>query len=89
MATLGETVDSTTWINIVSSLSLVVDQAYTLQNVGPTTLLLSEQTSTPISGTPFHEVGPGETKGVAPATGLGIWIQSRYASTTIAITEAD
>ena len=87
MATQKQTADNETWINIVTTLSLVVGTVYTIQNVSPGVAMLSEKTTIPVAASPFHKVGPGEYQSVTPDTGLGLWIKGTNSSITIAVTE--
>ena len=88
MPTQKQIADEVTWINIVDTLSLVVDTAYSLQNVSPDIVMLSEMATSPVEGSPFHEVYPGQSIPVTPESGLGVWIKGTFKTVTIAITEA-
>ena len=87
MPTQEQIADEVTWINIVDTLSLVVATEYTIQNVSPDIVMLSEKATIPVEGSPFHTIGNGEWQSVTPDTGLGLWIKGTFKSVTIAITE--
>lgn len=87
MPTQNQTADNETWINIVTTLSLVVGTVYSLQNISSDVLMLSEKSTIPIAGSPFHKVSSGEWQSVTPDTGLGLWIKGIFSSITVAITE--
>jgi len=87
MATQNQTADNETWINIVSTLSLVVGTEYTIQNVSSDVALLSEKSTIPVDGSPFHKLNPGEYQSVTPETGLGLWVKGKLSGITIAVTE--
>lgn len=87
MPTQNQIADEETWINIVDTLSLVVGTVYSLQNVSPDIVMLSEKATIPTDASPFHKVFPGQYQSVTPDTGLGLWIKGTLSSITIAITE--
>ena len=88
MPTQNQIADEITWINIVDTLSLVVGTVYSLQNVSPDIVMLSEKATIPVEGSAFHEVYSGQSIPVTPDTGLGLWIKGTFKSVTIAITES-
>ncbi len=89
MTTQKTDAGNTTWINLVTDLSLVVGIGYTIQNVGSGSVaLLSEKSSTPVAGTPFHTLFPGQYQDITPETGLGLWIKGKNANVTVSVTES-
>jgi hypothetical protein len=94
MATQGQAVTGAAWVNIVSTLSLVVGTIYTLQNVGATNVhvKLIEAATEPADSDPAHILKQLDMIPATPATGLGLWVKcdlagADVAASVIAVTE--
>lgn len=87
MTTQGSNLDNTTWVNIVTDLSLVVGTTYTLQGTAGYPLRLVESASEPTGASPFHILEGYKMYDYTVVSGLGIWIQSTSGNSNIAVTE--
>ena len=88
MTTLFCRTDSTTWKDVVSDLSLVVGETYTIQNVSSDIILMAEKSTTPSNDGPYHRILPSAFQSITPDTGLGIWIRGFISGITLAVTES-
>ena len=89
MATQGKNVTDSAWINIVSSLSLVVGIAYTLQNTGDQNIKLIEKATEPADSDLYHVITPNTLIPITIASGLGFWVKTfRNGSSNVVLTES-
>ena len=86
MPTQGSNV-TTAWINIASTLSLVVGTPYTIQNTSNTEVKLIEKSTSPAPTDFAHNLMPNEMVDITPETGLGLWVKTTNGNANIAITE--
>lgn len=89
MTTKGHTATPTAWVDLVSELSLVIGTRYTLQNVGPGKLKLTENATEPsIDEDIAHVIAPGNFIDIIPETAIEIWVISSSKNTQVVVTEA-
>ena len=86
MTTQGSKVTGSAWVNIQSTLSMVVGTAYTLQETKAKVKLVEKATE-PADTDPFHVLEPLVLYDYTPATGMGIWVKSLHKDSNIVITE--
>ena len=88
MATQLIKTDNATWKDIISELSLSVGVAYTIQNTGSDTILLTEAAVIPTGTSAYHKLDPKVFQSIVPETGLGIWIKGKNSSVKLIVTES-
>ncbi len=89
MATQSVVVTEDTWINLVTEFSLVVGTSYIVQNISGHRAYLTELATPPDDDSPKHTISAGKSKGVIPASGIGLYVKGVNSNIIIVVTESN
>jgi hypothetical protein len=89
MTTLKSTADDTTWVDIITDLSLTNDLTYTVQNVSSGTALMTEQATTPDDDSAIHYILPKQSMIIIVDDSIGIYVKGLSSDITVSVTESE
>ena len=88
MPTQQQSVTSTAWVNIKSTLSLSDGVEYAIQNTGGESVYLTELSTAPAVTEEGHVIPTRQTWTFTPETNMNLYVRAAKGQTIITITEA-
>lgn len=89
MPTQHQSVTSTAWVNIKSTLSLADGIEYAIQNTGGSSMYLTESDSPPEITDEGHILSSRKVWSLTPESGQDLYVRSISGQTIATITEAE